>query len=68
MFNHAGFFFARDGARRSPPAGANPMNKSNSTVAQQIAQAATHFVHQTTGHVPRSVAVVLNEDTAGCPL
>jgi uncharacterized protein YbcI len=39
------------------------MDKSNSTMAQQIAQAATDFVHQTTGHVPRSVAVVLSDHT-----
>jgi uncharacterized protein YbcI len=40
-----------------------PMNKSKSTMAQQIAQAATDFVRQTTGHVPRSVAVVLSDHT-----
>ena len=44
------------------------MNPSNSTMAhttmaQQIAQAATDFVRQTTGHVPRSVTVVLSEGT-----
>ena len=39
------------------------MNKSNSTQAQQIAQAASAFQAQRTGHVPKSVAVILSEDT-----
>jgi uncharacterized protein YbcI len=42
------------------------MEKSNvvkSTVAQQIAQAAITFHEQRTGHAPRSVTVVLGEDT-----
>ena len=39
------------------------MNKSNSTQAQQIAQAAIAFQAQRTGHVPKSVAVILSEDT-----
>ena len=39
------------------------MDKSSSTIAQQIAQAATDFVRQTTGHVPRSAAVVLSDHT-----
>lgn len=39
------------------------MNKSNSTVAQQIAQAAHAFEHRRTGHAPKSVTVVLSGDT-----
>jgi len=39
------------------------MDKSNSTMAQQIAQAAIAFEQLRTGHVPRSANVVLNEDT-----
>jgi uncharacterized protein YbcI len=39
------------------------MDKPNRTMAQQIALAASAFEEQTTGHVPRSVTVVLNEDT-----
>jgi uncharacterized protein YbcI len=40
------------------------MNKSNSTVAQQIAQAAIAFEQRRTGnHVPKSVTVVLFEGT-----
>jgi uncharacterized protein YbcI len=39
------------------------MDKSASTVAQQLARAASAFEQQRTGHVPRSVTVVLSEDT-----
>jgi len=39
------------------------MDKPNRTMAQQIAVAASAFGHQTTGHAPRSVTVVLNDDT-----
>jgi uncharacterized protein YbcI len=39
------------------------MNKTNSTVAQQIAQAASAFERQRTGHLPRSVTVVLSDET-----
>ena len=39
------------------------MNKSKSTMAQQIAQAAIAFEQRRTGHVPRSVTVVLSEGT-----
>jgi uncharacterized protein YbcI len=39
------------------------MEKSNSTVAKQIAQAALAFEQQRTGHVPHYVTVVLSENT-----
>lgn len=39
------------------------MNQSNLTMAQQVAQAASAFEKQRTGHAPRSVTVVLSEDT-----
>jgi uncharacterized protein YbcI len=39
------------------------MDESNSTVAQQIAQAARAFEQRRTGHVPKAVTVVLNGDT-----
>jgi uncharacterized protein YbcI len=39
------------------------MDKSDSTRAQQIGQAARAFEQRRTGHVPKSVAVVLNGDT-----
>ena len=38
------------------------MEKSSSTVAQQLAQAASVFQQRRTGHVPKSVAVVLSND------
>jgi uncharacterized protein YbcI len=39
------------------------MHESNPTKAQQIAHAASDFERQRTGHEPKSVSVVLNEDT-----
>ena len=39
------------------------MNKSATTTAQQIAQAALAFEKLRTGHVPKSVTVVLGEDS-----
>ncbi|MHC4698846.1 MAG: Na-translocating system protein MpsC family protein [Planctomycetota bacterium] len=39
------------------------MDKTDSTKAQQIAQAARAFEQQTTGQLPSSVTVVLSEDT-----
>ena len=44
--------------------GTHAMNKSNSTIAQQIARAAIAFEQRRTGnHVPKSVTVVLSEGT-----
>jgi uncharacterized protein YbcI len=63
MFGHVGFFFAFGGRRRSQPSGTEAMDKSNSTMAQQLARAASDFEHQRTGHAPKTVTVVLNEDT-----
>jgi uncharacterized protein YbcI len=39
------------------------MEKLDQTVAQEIAQAAIAFQQQRTGHEPKSVAVILSEDT-----
>ncbi len=39
------------------------MDKLDSTVAHQIAQAASAFEQRRTGRTPKSVAVVLSEDT-----
>jgi uncharacterized protein YbcI len=39
------------------------MANSNSTMAEQIARAASAFEQQRTGHVPKAVTVVLSEDT-----
>ena len=38
------------------------MNKSNPTMAQQVAQAASAFQLSRTGHAPQSVTVVLSEN------
>jgi uncharacterized protein YbcI len=39
------------------------MNKPNTTMARQIAQAASDFELETTGHPPKSVTVVLSDST-----
>jgi uncharacterized protein YbcI len=39
------------------------MDKSKLTMAQQVAQAASAFQRERTGHTPKSVTVVLSEDT-----
>jgi uncharacterized protein YbcI len=39
------------------------MNKSNSTMAQQVAQAASAYEERRSGHAPNSVTVVLSEET-----
>jgi uncharacterized protein YbcI len=38
-------------------------NKQTGTMADQIAQAVCAFQHQTTGHAPKAVTVVLSDDT-----
>jgi uncharacterized protein YbcI len=40
----------------------HPMDESNATMAQELAEAASAFQQQRTGHVPKSVRVVLSED------
>lgn len=39
------------------------MDRTNSTMAQQIAMAASAFQEQRTGHLPKAVTVVLSEET-----
>ena len=39
------------------------MEKPTLTMAQQVAQAASDFQQQRTGHAPKAVTVVLSEDT-----
>ena len=39
------------------------MNNTDSTMAQQIAEAARAFEMETTGHLPKSVTVVLSDHT-----
>jgi uncharacterized protein YbcI len=41
----------------------NPMAEPNPAVAQQLAQAASAFEQRRTGHAPKSVSVVLSQDT-----
>jgi uncharacterized protein YbcI len=43
--------------------GLNSMSHTMQTMAEQIAQAATAFQQQRTGHEPKSVSVVLSGDT-----
>ena len=61
--NHAGFFFGLV-RRMVAKIGDKPMDKSNTTMARQIAKAAIAFEQRRTGnHVPKSVTVVLCEGT-----
>ena len=39
------------------------MIKANATMAQQIAEAAVAFEHRRTGHSPKSVSVVMSDNT-----
>jgi uncharacterized protein YbcI len=56
VFGHVGFFFVIG-------EGQNAMHQSTQMMAEQIAQAATAFQRQRTGHEPKSVSVVLSGDT-----
>jgi uncharacterized protein YbcI len=62
VFGHVGFFCWLLSVR-SAPTRTNEMIQSNSTMAQQLAQAAIAFEQQRTGHTPTSVTVVLSENT-----
>jgi uncharacterized protein YbcI len=59
VLHHAGF--VSGGSGRPPKE--NAMDQSSSTVARQIAEAASAFEQRRTGHAPRSVTVVLSEST-----
>jgi uncharacterized protein YbcI len=48
---------------RLQPMSANPIEESKLTMAQQVAQAASAFQQQRTGHSPKAVTVVLSADT-----
>jgi uncharacterized protein YbcI len=63
VFLHVGFFLACGSAGRSQAPGANSMLKTDSTMAQEIAQAAIAFEERQTGLEPQSATVVLSEDT-----
>src|SRR5437016_5715248 len=56
-------FLLRWRAQRASLSRMNPMHELKSTMAQQVAQAASAFQQQRTGHAPKSVAVVLSGDT-----
>src|ERR1700690_442302 len=47
----------------SAPRGTNAMIKSSTNMAQQIAQAAIAFEQSRTGHTPKSVTVVMSDNT-----
>ena len=47
----------------SAPKGKNIMITSNPTMAQEIAQAALAFEQKRTGHTPKSVTVVMSDNT-----
>ena len=57
------FFMACGGGQRSRPPKTNAMSKHDSTVEQQIADVVSAFQKQSTGRAPKSVTVVLSEDT-----
>jgi uncharacterized protein YbcI len=40
-----------------------PMSKPESTMTQQVSQAVTAFQQEMTGHAPKAVTVILNQDT-----
>jgi uncharacterized protein YbcI len=63
VFVHVGFFSRLRWRGHVATTGKELMDKSTSTMAQQIAQAASAFERQRTGLVPNSVTVVLSEDT-----
>jgi len=63
VFAHVGFFWSWRVAGSRRAAGTNLMDESGSNRAQQIARAARAFELRMTGRLPRSVAVVLSEDT-----
>jgi uncharacterized protein YbcI len=63
VFHRVGFFLAAGGFDRPQARGAISMLESNSTMAQQIAEASIAFEQRRTGHLPESATVVLSEDT-----
>jgi uncharacterized protein YbcI len=60
-FFRAGFFWCDDGSTTGT--GDAPMEKPSSSMAQQIAEAAGASEQLRTGHGPRSVTVVMSEET-----
>jgi uncharacterized protein YbcI len=62
VFSHVGFFVSVVPGRLRQT-GTNAMGKPSSTMARQIAEAASAFQEQRTGHIPQAVSVVLSNDT-----
>jgi uncharacterized protein YbcI len=60
VFDHAGFFLLVPDDLEGRD---EPMENANLTMAQQIADAASAFELLRTGHGPKSVTVVLSEET-----
>jgi uncharacterized protein YbcI len=61
VFSHVGFFVSWFQAVERTET--NAMDKPISTMARQIAQAASAFQEQRTGRVPQAVSVVLSDET-----
>jgi uncharacterized protein YbcI len=62
VFGHVGFFYP-SGAGQSQQRGTNDMDKPSSSMTRRIAQAASAFQEQRTGHVPQAVSVALSDST-----
>jgi uncharacterized protein YbcI len=58
---YVGFFVFPVGGGRSNPPGASVMAEAGTTMAERIAEAASAFEHQATGHAPHSVTAVLSK-------
>lgn len=63
VFHCVGFFSLAVVVDGRSGQGRNAMEKPNSTMARQIAQAASVFEQQRTGNTPRSVTVMLSDTT-----
>jgi uncharacterized protein YbcI len=63
VFEHVGFFLGLGWRGLVATHTEDAMDKSELTMAQQVAQAARAFQQQRTGHAPKAVTVVLGEDT-----
>jgi uncharacterized protein YbcI len=61
VFGRVGFFYCR--LREEDRSMTKPIEKLDSTVAHRIAQVASAFEQRRSGRVPKSVTVVLSENT-----
>ena len=59
------FFVLGDARRLQSLWEGNPIGKLDSSAAHQIAQVASAFEQRRTGHIPKSVAVILSENPNG---